>query len=59
MTELRTVMEAAAQIGVSRATVYREIKDRKIAVTKVRGSTFISQAELDRYLRARERGRVA
>jgi excisionase family DNA binding protein len=59
MTELRTVAETAEALRVSRATVYRLVKDRKLRVTKVRGSTFVAQAEIDRYLKNAERGRVA
>lgn len=57
MSELNSVNESARKIGVSRATVYREIKDKKLRVTKVRGSTFITDAEIERYLAASERRR--
>lgn len=59
MSELRTVTETAALLRVSRATVYRLIGDGRLKLTKVRGSSFVTQAAIDRYLRASERGRVA
>lgn len=54
-----TIDESAAYLRVSRRTVYRLIADRRLAVIKVRSSSFIRQAELDRFLRASERGRAA
>ena len=52
---LLTVGEAAARLRVHRATVYRLIRDRKLRLTKVRGSSFIKATEIERYLRAAER----
>jgi len=61
MAELLPLDEVAARLGgVSRRTVYRLIADRKLRVTKVRGSSFVTAAEVDRYVKAAERpGRVA
>lgn len=61
MTELRTIEETAKRLRVSRATVYREIKRRRLKVTKVRGSSFVNELEIERYLKAAERpnGRTA
>jgi excisionase family DNA binding protein len=59
VSALRTIAEAAELLRVSRRTVYRLISEKKLRVTKVRGSSFISDAELERYMKAAERGRVA
>ena len=61
MTELLALDEVARRLGgISRRTVYRLIADRKLRVTKVRGSSFVTEAELERYIRTAERpGRVA
>lgn len=59
MSALRTIGEAAELLRVSRRTVYRLIAERKLRVTKVRGSSFVTDAEIDRYVKAAERGRVA
>ena len=55
MSQLRTIAEAAALLRVSTRTVYRLIRDHKLRLTKVRGSSFVSDAEIERYLRAAER----
>lgn len=59
MSALLTIAETAERLRVSRRTVYRLIAEKKLRVTKVRGSSFVADAELDRYVRAAERGRVA
>ena len=59
MSALRTIAEAAELLRVSRRTVYRLISEKKLRMTKVRGSSFIAEAELERYMKAAERGRVA
>ena len=55
MTELRTLDESAKRLRVSRRTVYRLIAERRLKLTKVGGSSFVAEAELERYLRAAER----
>lgn len=55
MTDLRTIPDAAAEMYVSRATLYREIKRGRIKVVAIRGRRFVRLAEIERYLRAQER----
>lgn len=55
MTTLLTINEAAARLYVHRATLYRLVGDGKLRITKVRGRSFITEAELERYLRTAER----
>ncbi len=52
MSELLTVQEAASRLRVSRRTLYRLIAERRIVVTKVRGSSFVTELELERYVKA-------
>jgi excisionase family DNA binding protein len=60
MDALLTVEEVADRLRVSRRTVYRLIKDRRLRVTKVRGSSFVTMVEIERYLLPANRpGRVA
>jgi len=59
MSVLLTIAETAERLRVSRRTVYRLVEEKKLRVTKVRGSSFVAELELDRYVRAAERGRVA
>lgn len=60
MAELLTIAEAASRLRVSSRTVYRLIADRKLRVTKVRGSSFVRETEIARYLETAERStRVA
>ena len=59
MGELLTVPETATRLRVHRATVYRLIHDGKLRLTKVRGSSFVKEAEIERYLRAAERNTAA
>lgn len=61
MSELLSLDEVAQRLGgISRRTVYRLIADRKLRITKVRGSSFVTEAEIERYIKAAERpGRVA
>jgi excisionase family DNA binding protein len=60
MSELLTLEEAGKRLGgVSRRTVERLVRDRKIAKVKVRGSSFIAADELERYVRQLGRGRPA
>ncbi len=56
MAELLSLDEVARRLGgISRRTVYRLIADRKLRVTKVRGSSFVTAAEIERYVRTAER----
>ena len=61
MSELLALDEVARRLGgISRRTVYRLIADRKLRVTKVRGSSFVSASEVERFVKTSERpGRVA
>jgi excisionase family DNA binding protein len=43
-----SIPEAAAAIGVSRATVYREVKAGKIRLAKIRGRSVIPADDLRR-----------
>lgn len=52
MSTLYPVAQAATLIGISRATLYREHAEGKIRITKVRGSSFVSDAEIERYIAA-------
>ena len=52
---LHRIPEAATLLYVSRATLYRLVKDRKLRLTKVRGRSFVADREIERYLRAAER----
>lgn len=52
---LFAVEEAAARLGVSLTTVYREIHDNKLKATKIRGQWRISETQLADYRRACER----
>jgi excisionase family DNA binding protein len=57
---LLDVQEAAAYLGgVSRRTVYREVERGRLHPAKVGGLTRFLQSELDRYIRASMRNRVA
>jgi excisionase family DNA binding protein len=42
--------EAAAQLGVSKSTVEREIRDGRLRARRVRGCVRITGAEIERYL---------
>lgn len=59
MSVLLTIAETAERLRVSRRTVYREIEAKKLRATKVRGSTFVAEIEVERYVRSAQRGRVA
>lgn len=57
---LMSIKEAVAYIRVvSRATLYREMDDGKLAYSQIRSRRFIYQSELDRYLVARAKARAA
>jgi excisionase family DNA binding protein len=59
MTELLDINQVAAFLGVHRATVYREVRRKRLRMVKVGGSTRFRRTELERYLRDSERDRVA
>lgn len=59
MSELLTILETAERLKVSRRTVYRLIAERRLSIVKVRGSSFITERELERYIASIIRGRVA
>lgn len=53
--ELHPIAEACRRLGgVSRSTVYREHAAGRIRFTKVRGSTFVRDSEIERYLRSQD-----
>ena len=52
---LLTIPETAASLQVSRATVYRLVKDGSLQVVKVRGLTRVRPSAIARYLDALER----
>lgn len=41
--------------GIHRATLYREVHDGRLAITKIRGGSFVMESEIARYLRLRQR----
>jgi excisionase family DNA binding protein len=55
MSELLTIEETCDRLRVSRSTVYRLIAERQLKVVKVRRSTLVSAAEIERYVKTRER----
>lgn len=60
MTELLDTPQACDYLGgIHRATLYRLLRAGKVKCVKVGASTRWRQSELDRFLRANERGRVA
>jgi excisionase family DNA binding protein len=59
MAELLTLDEAARRLRVSRRTVYRLIADRRLAITKIRGSSFVTVEAIERYLRTAGRHTAA
>lgn len=44
------ISEVARLLDVSLATVYREIQDGRLRVTRIRNTIRVSKQELDRYL---------
>lgn len=59
-SELLDLQQAAYYLGgVSTRTVHRLVARGQLRKVKVGGSTFFRQSELDRYIRAAERARVA
>ena len=55
MTDLLTIDETAEVLTCSRRMVYYEHKRGRLAFVKIGSLTRIRRAELDRYLKARER----
>ena len=55
VSELLTVIQGAERLFVSRSTFYRLVAERKIRLTKVRGRSFVTEAELERYLATAQR----
>ena len=53
--DLLDLDETAARLRVSRRTVEREIARGRLALTKVGGSSFVRESEIQRYLKANER----
>jgi excisionase family DNA binding protein len=53
--DLLTIDQTAERLTVSRWTVYRLVKARKLKIVKVRGGTRVRVSEIERYLRAAER----
>lgn len=41
--------------GIHRATLYREHRDGRLTITKIRGSSFVMESEIERYLHDRDR----
>lgn len=48
--KLLTIIDVAAQLGVSRALVYREVKARRLPIVKIRNRTLVRAEDLDRYV---------
>jgi excisionase family DNA binding protein len=59
MTPPLTVDQAAAELGMSRRFIYREVSRGRLRLVKFGGATRILRSELDRYLRDAMKGRVA
>ena len=49
------IPDACIRLGkIHRATLYREVRDGKLRITKIRGGSFIMESEIVRYLRDRQ-----
>jgi excisionase family DNA binding protein len=60
VSDLLGVKAACAYLGdIHRATLYRIVQRGELRVQKVGGGTFFRRSELERYLKAHERGRAA
>ena len=59
MTPLLTIPETAAQLGVSRRTVEREIESGVLAYVEVRGAKRITPADLAEYINRNRRYTLA
>ena len=59
MDALLDITEAAAYLRCHKRTVYREIERDRLRCVKVGGMTRFRPSDLERYLRSRERGKVA
>lgn len=51
---LISIKEAAAMCPVSRATLYREMEDKRLAYVRIRSRRYVWLSELRRYLQARD-----
>ncbi len=51
--QMMTLSEAAAALGVSRRTVEREVKRRRLRVRRIGRAVRVSVAELERYAEGR------
>ena len=59
MDNLLDIQQAAEILGCHKRTVYREIERERLRCVKVGGMTRFRPSDLERYLRSRERGKVA
>ena len=50
-SDMKTIDEAAALLGKYRTTIYRWMKDERLASIVIGGKTFIPQSEIDRILK--------
>ena len=48
-SDLLSMKEMAAELNVSRATIYREQEDGKLRFVKIRSRRFTERTELERY----------
>lgn len=55
---LLTITQAASVLGISRTTVYELLKDGELHAIHIRRSSRISQDELARFVRERDRART-
>lgn len=55
---LRTIPESAAQLRLSKATVWRMIADGRLAAVRTGGSTRVKQSELRRFVEGLEPART-
>jgi len=54
MTQLLTVAEVAAMLRVSRATVYRLVRNAALPVVKIGADMRIDPADVERWLESRK-----
>ncbi len=46
------IPDACVRLGkIHRATLYREVQDGRLRLTKIRGGSFVMESEIERYLR--------
>ena len=51
--QLLTVVETAAELRISRNTLYQLIRDRQIVPIKIGSRTFFERAEVERFVASR------